>query len=85
MARRRRHQANAVLGSRRREKSSAGAMGALTSEQNRTTAINSVPEMVDLMGVAAGPERPQLAAACHSQKRDAFPALETGPVKGMGI
>ncbi len=47
--------------------------------------LNSVPKMVDLMVLAAGSERPQLAVARHSQKRAAFPGLETGPVKGMGI
>jgi hypothetical protein len=44
-----------------------------------------VARMVDLMGVTAGPEHPQLAAGHHSQKRAAFPGLETGPVKGMSL
>jgi hypothetical protein len=38
---------------------------------------------LNLMGLAAGPKRPQLAAERHSQKRAAFPGLESGPVKGM--
>ena len=41
------------------------------------------PSIVPLMGLPAGPERSQLAAERHSDKRAAFPGLETGPVKGM--
>jgi hypothetical protein len=44
-----------------------------------------MPENLDLPGLAPGPERPPLAAERLSQKRAAFPGLETGPVKGMGI
>jgi hypothetical protein len=39
--------------------------------------------MVPLPGFAAGPERPQLVAARHSEKTDDFSGLQNGPVKGM--
>jgi hypothetical protein len=53
--------------------------------ESRRQDLNLVLKMVDLMGLAAGLERLQLAAAHHSQKKAAFPGLQTGPVKGMGI
>jgi hypothetical protein len=46
---------------------------------------NAVPETVDLMGLPAGPERPQLAAARHSENSDDFSGREGGPVIGMGF
>jgi len=36
-----------------------------------------------LVGLAAGPERLQLADVDHSDKSHAFPGLPDGPVKGM--
>jgi hypothetical protein len=42
-----------------------------------------VLQIIDLMGLAAAPERPQFATERHSHQIDAFPGLETGPVKGM--
>ena len=38
---------------------------------------------LDLMGLAAGPERPQSAAARHSENTYDLTALSDGPVKGM--
>jgi hypothetical protein len=45
--------------------------------------MNSLPKMVDLMGLALGPERPQLAAARHSENWYDFSGRQDGPVKGM--
>jgi hypothetical protein len=45
--------------------------------------LNAVPKRVDLLRLAAGPERPQLAAAHHSENTAAFPGRQDGPIKGM--
>jgi hypothetical protein len=42
-------------------------------------------KMVDLLRLAAGPERPQLAASLHSENSAGFPGRQDGPVKGMGF
>jgi hypothetical protein len=40
-------------------------------------------QMVDLMGLAVGQERPQLARADHSENWVGFPGRQDSPVKGM--
>ncbi len=44
-----------------------------------------VPRTVELMGPAAGPERPRLAVAHHSENTNDLTALQDAPVKGMGF
>ena len=41
--------------------------------------------MVDFMKLAARPNRPQLAAARHSENSATFPGRQEGPVKGMAF
>jgi hypothetical protein len=43
------------------------------------------PEIVPLLRLAIGPERPQLAAAHRSENSDDFPGRQDGPVKGMAV
>jgi hypothetical protein len=46
---------------------------------------NSLPEYVPLLQLAAGPDRPQLAAAHHSENWYELSGLQDGPVKGMSF
>ena len=45
----------------------------------------SLQKTVVLMGLAAWPERPHLAAAHRSENMAAIPELETGPVNRMSF
>jgi hypothetical protein len=45
--------------------------------------FRAIPKYVGLLQLAAGPERPDLAAAEHSEKTAAFPRLQDGPIEGM--
>jgi hypothetical protein len=50
-----------------------------------TSECGGLPDIVRLMGLAAGPERRNLAAARHSENTDDFSGGENGPVNGLSF
>ncbi len=56
---------------------------AMEGRQDKERRLDLVLKYVPLPVLAAGPERPRLAAARHSENWYDFSGLQSGPVKGM--